>query len=112
MVNPMCVSKFPNVGKVDDGGGPAEDKNFWITNFNLVFFFFLVKNIFWSLHIQPIPVLVPKFFFTAFSPYPEKHFRFGPCHYSFNRNILRGKRFNSKCWRVYKNNIKKIYLHF
>ena len=31
----------------------------------------------------------------------KKGSRFGPCCYSFNRNILCGKQSNSKCWRVY-----------
>ena len=29
VINPMCVPKFPDVGEVDDGRGPTEDKNFW-----------------------------------------------------------------------------------
>ena len=29
MIKPMCVSKFPEVGEVDDGGGLVEYKNFW-----------------------------------------------------------------------------------
>ena len=37
----MCVPKFPNASEVDDGGGPVEDKNFWITNFRITNFNFV-----------------------------------------------------------------------
>ena len=52
---------------------------------------FKAKNTFWSLHFQSISVLVPKFFFTAFIPSPEKRFYFSPCDYIRNGYFRRGK---------------------
>ena len=50
------------------------------------------RDSYFSPYILFLPLLVPIL---------KNASRFGPCRYLFNRNILRGKQSNSKCWRVY-----------
>ena len=51
MIKPMCVSKFPEVSEVDDGGGLAEYKNFWYELLTLelliLIWGFFIKKKFW-----------------------------------------------------------------
>ena len=47
-------------------------------------------------HFSPYILFLP-----LLVPILKNAFRFSPCRYSFNRNILRGKRSNNKCWHVY-----------
>ena len=69
---------------------------FWIVGYIIGEKHILVPTFSGDSHFSPYILFLPQLV-----PILKNASRFGPCRYSFNKNILRSKLSNSKSWHVY-----------